>query len=329
MRLRTFQAPNMTVAMQMVRESLGMEAIIVSTHESGRGRGVTVTAAVEDDDGLELEAIGENTDEGNRAGEDDEVLEQILSFHGVPEGTTRRLLRFAKGIPSEDVTEVLGGAIDSHFTFSSVFDQPGPWVLIGPAGSGKTVTAAKLAAQLAFEKKQATIITTDTLRAGAVAQLQGYMDVLGYPLATAERPQQLSLLLDNCAPDHTVIIDTPGSNPFNPAEMTDLADFLGPLQVKPILVLAAGGDAEEAADIVRAFARFHCQSLIATRVDCCRRFGSLLAAADTGELALAEIGITASVAQGLKPLTPLSLARILTRDPLEKPNFTMAGAVTA
>lgn len=327
MRLRTFQASNMTEAMQLVRDALGPNAIIVSTHQSERGRGVTVSAAIEEDDELDPAPAENNESDNDEISEQEGALREILSFHGVPDRIAQRLLRVAADIPSDDNIEALGGAIDSSFTFDSVFEQPSPWVLIGPTGSGKTITAAKLAAQLAFQKKPATIITTDTVRAGAVAQLQGYTDVLGFQLLTADRPEKLGLLVNSCPADHTVIIDTPGSNPFNEAEMADLAGFVKPLQVNPILVLSAGGDAEEAVDVTRAFARFHCRTMIATRIDCCRRLGSLLAASEAGHLALAEIGFTSSIAQGLKLFTPLKLARVLVREPLEKMEYPLAGAV--
>ena len=41
MRLKTFQAPSMPEAMNLVREELAADAIIVSTHDSGRS-GVSV-----------------------------------------------------------------------------------------------------------------------------------------------------------------------------------------------------------------------------------------------------------------------------------------------
>lgn len=47
MRLRTFSAPTMSEAMKQIRDALGDDAIIVSSHESERGRGVQVTAASE------------------------------------------------------------------------------------------------------------------------------------------------------------------------------------------------------------------------------------------------------------------------------------------
>jgi flagellar biosynthesis protein FlhF len=46
-----------------------------------------------------------------------------------------------------------------------------------------------------------------------------------------------------------------------------------------------------------------------------RRLGSMLAAADAAELAFADYSMTAAVADGLSPLDPMGLARMLMPEP--------------
>ncbi len=55
--------------------------------------------------------------------------------------------------------------------------------------------------------------------------------------------------------------------------------------------------------------------MITTRIDQTRRLGSLLTAAHAGGLAIADAGVTPHVAHGLTALNPVSLARLLCRDP--------------
>ena len=55
--------------------------------------------------------------------------------------------------------------------------------------------------------------------------------------------------------------------------------------------------------------------LVPTRVDMAHRLGSLVSAADAAQLAFAELGVSASVADGLKKLSPVSLARLLLPQP--------------
>ena len=52
MRLRTFTAPSIADAMQLVRNELGPDAIILSTQRLGPGKGVQVTAGLETSDRL-------------------------------------------------------------------------------------------------------------------------------------------------------------------------------------------------------------------------------------------------------------------------------------
>ena len=47
MRLKSFYAKTMTEAMQMVRDTLGEDAIIVATREEKGGKAVRVTAAID------------------------------------------------------------------------------------------------------------------------------------------------------------------------------------------------------------------------------------------------------------------------------------------
>ena len=77
------------------------------------------------------------------------------------------------------------------------------------------------------------------------------------------------------------------------------------------LVLPAGLEAEESADLGAAFAQAGATLLIATRVDLARRLGGILAAASAGRLALTEAGIGPGAADGLTALTPEFLAEKL------------------
>ena len=79
-----------------------------------------------------------------------------------------------------------------------------------------------------------------------------------------------------------------------------------------VLVLPAGLDAAEAADLAHAYAAAGASLLVATRLDLARRLGGILAAA-SARLALTEAGIGPGAADGLLPITPEWLAaRLLT-----------------
>lgn len=292
----------MREAMDQVREELGAEAIIVATHRSERGRGVRVTAALdrpEEDQRLAAEVSAP------AVGPDDAAV-RALAWHGAPEALTRELAAGA-----------LADALSRRFSFADLEEGQKPLMFVGPPGAGKTTSVAKLAARAVLAGAPAALVTTDTVRAGAVAQLEAFAGVLRQPLRSAETPEELRaavLAARGPAQRRRVLIDTPGANPFNAAEMADLRRFLRVCDVEPVLVLPAGGDAGDAAEIAAAFAACGCRKMIATRIDGARRFGSLLAAASAG-LAFTEASLTPSVAQGLRPMSAAALARLLAEGP--------------
>jgi flagellar biosynthesis protein FlhF len=75
-----------------------------------------------------------------------------------------------------------------------------------------------------------------------------------------------------------------------------------------VLVLPAGLDPAEAADLAVAYAEAGASLLIVTRLDLARRLGSVVAAAGAARLVLTEAGIGPGAADGLVQLTPALLA---------------------
>jgi fused signal recognition particle receptor len=96
--------------------------------------------------------------------------------------------------------------------------ESGPTVilLVGVNGTGKTTTAAKLAARLQQEGRSVLLAAADTYRAGAIAQLQVWANRLGVPcVAGAPGGDPASVAFDaiDAASSRqldTVIIDTAG-----------------------------------------------------------------------------------------------------------------------
>jgi fused signal recognition particle receptor len=96
--------------------------------------------------------------------------------------------------------------------------EPGPTVilLVGVNGTGKTTTAAKLAARLQQEGRTVLLAAADTYRAGAIAQLQVWANRLDLPcVAGAPGGDPASVAFDaiDAAVSRridTVIIDTAG-----------------------------------------------------------------------------------------------------------------------
>ncbi len=86
--------------------------------------------------------------------------------------------------------------------------------LVGPTGSGKTTTTAKLAAHFSLlKKKKVAMVSLDTFRLGAVEQLQMYGDLMRVPVEVAADKNEFSAILEKHKNKDLILVDTMGRNP--------------------------------------------------------------------------------------------------------------------
>lgn len=299
---------------------MGEDAIIVSTQEGIDGVACRVTAAIEEDSDIDPVIV---PDSDNDAPEDDEFigdiddpvpfLRQVLTAHGLPQHLVDVMLRSAKDLDQKDPGLALAAAIDAHISFRPVdvatIDRP--IVLVGPPGAGKTITAAKLAAAAKLKGKSVQVVTADGKRAGGIEQLEAFTRILEIDLISVTNAQELKPHVPELSNAEIVIVDTAGVNPFDDDDMRYVMDIAETLSGEPVLVLPAGGDAMESADIAAAFNGIGTERAIVTRLDMTRRLGGVLAAALAGRLAIANASINPKVVDGLSALNPVSLARLI------------------
>ena len=328
MQLKSYHGGSMRDVMRIVRDDLGDEAVIVSTVEGDDGH-VRVTAALEKPDpppsrepnSIPAHIVPAGTIpqiDGDLAG----FLSTALDYHGVTTDLSERLVGRAMDAGPTDPSLALAAALDDAYRFAPVSNRElvRPLMTVGPAGAGKTMTTAKLAARLVLQGRTATVVNADVSRAAAADQLEALTTILGIGLETAATPGELGAIVEKLGTGDAVFVDSFAVNPFDAGEVARLADFIGAVGAEPVLVLGAGLDALEAAEIAEIFAALGAERMITTRIDASRRFGGLLAAAHAGGLAIAEAGVTPHVAHGLTALTPVSVARLLCRDPNTLPS---------
>lgn len=284
MRLRVFRARNASLAIAAAREEMGEEAVVLGTRRVGGGVELTVA----------LEAA------------EPELIPPVsapafdLARHNLPAP-----LRFAGAS--------LADALAARLEFAPLPEER-PILLVGPPGAGKTLSCAKLAARATLAGHRPLVVTADGTRAGAVEQLAAFTRLLGVPLAVAAQPEVLTKAMQARQPGQPAFIDGFGCDPFDAAQAERLHRLAQAAEAAPVLVLPAGLDAEEAAELARAFHLLGARHLLPTRLDMARRWGSVLAAAAVG-LALTEAGTGPQVAAGLQPLTPAWLAERLATGP--------------
>ncbi|MCC6598389.1 MAG: GTPase [Alphaproteobacteria bacterium] len=332
MRLKSFYARTMTEAMQMVRETLGEDAVIVATREEKGGKAVRVTAAIDPGDYSErggarrepaFETHGNRQpasadtwlqydDEQDESAVAEEITDAMLR-HAVPEDVMDHILSCATVVGFEQPSVALIAAIEHlfHFTPLPLKPQGKALMFVGPPGAGKTLAVAKAAARAAMNGLNVGVISTDTVRAGGLEQLQAFTKLLQIDLGKADSPTSLRermAMLDNC---DQILIDTPGINPFNAEDVKMLARLMGAESMTPILTLPAGIDAEESGEIARVFATIGTGQLLATRLDIARRLGGVLSAAHHGGMSFTDASNTSRVADGFISLNPKILSRLL------------------
>jgi flagellar biosynthesis protein FlhF len=299
MRLRTFTAATMTEAMALVRAALGADAIIVST-EQGDG-GMRVTAAVEQPERPAPSAEPDIID----------ALSEALTGHGLSASLVEKILCAALPFETDDPLLALSSAFSTFFAFAPIdAEESRPLLLIGPPGAGKTVTIAKLATRAVMAGKSVRLVTADTVRAGAIEQLEAFARVLQVPLHRADTAPRLRPLTADFRPGQLLLIDTPGVNPYSAGDRRELAALIAASGAEPLLVLPGGGDAFDTIEMTRIFRDLGVTRLIVTRLDMVQRLGSVIAAVDALRLKFCEAGIAADIATGLKPFDPVVLARM-------------------
>ncbi|MBR0683174.1 hypothetical protein GXW74_21975 [Roseomonas eburnea] len=295
MRLKVFRAASMSEAMALLRSELGAEAVILGTRRVAGG--VEVTAALEPEEPVLIPPMGPSVAAVPVAGP--------LAFHNLP-------VALALALGAAPLEAALGATLG----FAPLPEaQEKPLMLVGPPGAGKTLTCAKLAARLVMRGTAPVVVTADGQRAGAAAQLAAFTGVLGLTLAVAPSAASLGKALGRRERGQPVLVDTAGCDPFDPPQAVALRGLATASGADLVLVLPAGLDAQEAADLARAFAAIGARHLVPTRLDAARRLGAVLAAAEAGPLLLTEAGIGPDVADGLEPLSPARLAARLAAAP--------------
>lgn len=304
MRLKTFTAASTSQAMALLRAHLGDNAIIVATQELSDGS-VRITGATdgEDLDLAELLAPAESSPCAER-------LAAMAVHHELPDMLRDRLLEAASASGEDDPLAALAQALNELFRFAPLCrSSTGPLLLSGPPGVGKTAAVAKLAARAVLDGHSVAVVTTDTDRAGGLDRLRTLIAPLDLEPRAAPDAATLRRLVADTAADR-LLIDSPGINPFRPADLALLSSLLAAGRAEPVLVLAAGHGVTDSAEIGHTYAALGARRMLVTKLDAARRLGGLLAAAAAG-LAFGEAGIGPTIGRGLGPLNARGLARLL------------------
>jgi flagellar biosynthesis protein FlhF len=267
MRLRRFTGADPAAALRRVKEVLGPDAVILATRPGAAG-GVEITAAVDleppgaeaapapeiADVTRELRALAARVamlDRGLRAtappdpglGPEGRALVERLALQGVAPRLTAEIGREFEAARRQGTPAARALATSLERRLGRGADgEPRVRVFVGPTGSGKTTTIAKLAAAHAAAGARIGLVMADTYRIGAAEQLGTYARLLGAPMQTVRDGDELERALTAFADRDAVYVDTAGLG----------GDAAGPRDLRRLL--APAGDALAVTAVVSATA---------------------------------------------------------------------------
>lgn len=323
MRLKTVSAPTLPEAMETIRQTLGEEAVIVSSLRMPGGDIRLIVAVGDTAEDKRLETVLQKTDNDPCT----DKLRTLLTLHRVPELLIQRILKtvITNTETRSDIRTALTNAFQTLFTFAPIapVKTKRAFLMTGLPAGGKTIALVKWAVSAALQKTKVCIMTLDTQKAGALAGLQAYTDLLNIPLVSVTMDTLPETVNTYRQTSDLILIDSAGLNPWMATDMATLTHINHACQgIEPVLVMPAGTDSVEAGEIASIFSGFGCTRLITTRLDTSRTFGNILNAAYAGSLSLANFSTTPTAADALRSYDAETLADILINTPLSQELFS-------
>lgn len=200
--------------------------------------------------------------------------------------------------------------------------------LVGPTGVGKTTTIAKLAGQCRHVGRQrVALVSLDTYRIGAVAQMQIYAELLGAPLHVVRNPGELACALRAEAGTDLVLVDTMGRSPRHREGIAGLRGLLRELPDPEVhLVVSSTTKGSDLEEVMRQFQPLEYQHVLITKLDEARSLGPVLGLALQRDLSISYLTTGQGVPDDLEPATARRLATCLLPDGAASPRRDVARA---
>ena len=195
----------------------------------------------------------------------------------------RKLVNSIRGgsqVTDAELERKLEEALSAQFPVSGPlkFKKGAPFTVafVGPTGSGKTATLAKLAAHCCFKGKKISIITADTYRIAAIEQIRTFADIVNVALQVVFSPDDIPAAIAACDGSDAVFVDTAGRSQRNREHMEELRilmDVLRPDETH--LVLSATTKESDLLDMVNNYRNIRVNRLLFTKLDETARLGNI------------------------------------------------------
>jgi flagellar biosynthesis protein FlhF len=221
--LCVFESDTIIGALSMVKSALGEEAVIVDTKRIkpflGLGKEKITITAVGKNNSLILQDI---TDELKN------IKSQLTNINNVQfdsiDGFSKEFIK--KFISYFSDKERFYSLLNKMIEEGKPVNGEGIYFFVGPTGSGKTTTIAKIAGNLLRSgKKNIVLLSFDYFRIGAVEQLRKYAKIMGIEFDLAKSVKDLVKKV-NKYKNNIVLVDSFGLSPFDNKKLTELESFV-------------------------------------------------------------------------------------------------------
>ncbi|SFZ98087.1 Flagellar biosynthesis protein FlhF [hydrothermal vent metagenome] len=155
-------------------------------------------------------------------------------------------------------------------------------MLVGPTGVGKTTTIAKLAARYAYlmdRPYKVALLNLDTYKVGAIEQLKHYADIMQIEHMSVSTVDDFKDKLESMTEYDIVLVDTAGMSPYNTNKFIKTVEFVNSdehLDIEVNLLISATVKYEDMEDIYNNFSFLNINSVIISKFDETKHFGTLL-----------------------------------------------------
>ncbi|RHX80176.1 flagellar biosynthesis protein FlhF [Leptospira yasudae] len=157
--------------------------------------------------------------------------------------------------------------------------------LVGPTGSGKTTSVAKLAAKYFLHMgRSVSLYTTDNYRIAAIEQLKRYADTMGMPFYPVKDIKKFKETLARDGSE-LILIDTAGYSHRNMEQLERMNSYLSCFgekdSVENLLVLSATSSYHHTSAVLKAYESLNYRRILLTKLDEADFLGGFLELADT------------------------------------------------
>lgn len=176
---------------------------------------------------------------------------------------------------------------------NDILAQSGIVALVGPTGTGKTTTLAKLAAKYAqkYGPEQVALVTIDTYRIAAFEQLATYGKIIGCSVKKAHNAGELNNILYQMRNKKLVLIDTAGFSQRDARLIDQLRDYDNQVsaKIRKYLVLPAGAQYQVLKQTVKAYSSISLNGCIFSKLDECYSLGEALSVVIENDISLSYV----------------------------------------